>query len=627
MMKQNLLALIERASSRGYVRALKRNEVLLAWVMEVSSSLPEDAELAERVYVALHGVETAFCHRGNHKIFNTLEKGFRFCAAGCQCRREEQSRKITENQANVSEAERARRGALQRSTMLENHGVENPMQSAEIRAKIAITNQERYGAPTPFQSESVQAKIQATSLLKYGVEHPFSSAEIREKGRLTTIANHGSVENCMKIARDAFTKEHGCNPFQIPEIMARAKASMLSLYGVEKALQSPTILKLMYDKHEEKYGVKNVMQRPEIVERLASKNVLKYNRRSPNQAHFLDTSYTILTDEVAFRKMFEGRSLREVATELKIAYDTARKWCDHYKIDLPRSTYEDAIRDFLTLHGAVCGRADRTVIRPYEIDIPIHDMKLGIEFCGLYWHCDAHDAKKDEGYHKQKTIMSQEAGWRLITIFEDEWVYKREIVEKRLLNALGLSPRGPGARSLKIRTITSKEAARFLDQNHLQGGRVYGFANYGAFEGETLVAVMTFAHARIAMGRREGPPELLRFATDGRNMPGLASKLFAKFVNDYNPDEVLTYADRRWSEGRLYEAMGFENVGTTKPNYWYFHSSKLAREYRFKFRKDRIKHLVEGGEEMTERAIMDQLGYHRLWDCGHHRFKWTKPLA
>ena len=52
-------------------------------------------------------------------------------------------------------------------------------------------------------------------------------------------------------------------------------------------------------------------------------------------------------------------------------------------------------------------------------------------------------------------------------------------------------------------------------------------------------------------------------------MIGGASKLFNKFINDYHPKFILSYADRRYSDGGLYRALGFIQDGITKPNYIY----------------------------------------------------------
>ena len=191
----------------------------------------------------------------------------------------------------------------------------------------------------------------------------------------------------------------------------------------------------------------------------------------------------------------------------------------------------------------------------------------------------------------------------------------------RLLNLVGRSVRGKGARQLTIQSIDPKPANRFLDLYHIQGVGNGGFVRYGAFDGPQLVAAMTFSRPRVALGRTTGADELLRFATDGKSYPGIASRLFQTFVRDHQPDRVISYADRRWSEGHLYRQLGFALVHETGPNYWYIGQHR-SREHRFSYRKDRIMHLVENGDAKTERQIMLELGRDRIWDCGSLKFEW-----
>lgn len=56
--------------------------------------------------------------------------------------------------------------------------------------------------------------------------------------------------------------------------------------------------------------------------------------------------------------------------------------------------------------------------RFFEIDIFMPELKLGIDFNGIYWHSTKF---KDEMYHQRKTWCCRKAGIRMIHIFEDAW--------------------------------------------------------------------------------------------------------------------------------------------------------------------------------------------------------------
>ena len=131
---------------------------------------------------------------------------------------------------------------------------------------------------------------------------------------------------------------------------------------------------------------------------------------------------------------------------------------------------------------------------------------------------------------------------------------------------------------------------------------------------------MTFGGLRKNLGStyEEGKYELLRFCNKlNTSVIGGASKLLKYFEKTYKPKEIISYADRRWSEGNLYHKLGFDFVHYSEPNYFYV--NKLKRENRFKYRKSE---LVKQGfdENKTEKQIMEERGYSRIYDCGTIKF-------
>mgnify|MGYP000079248993 CR=1 FL=1 len=41
------------------------------------------------------------------------------------------------------------------------------------------------------------------------------------------------------------------------------------------------------------------------------------------------------------------------------------------------------------------------------------------------------------------------------------------------------------------------------------------------------------------------------------------------FIKTYQPKEIISYADRRWSTGNLYDVLGFKFSHNSNPNYFY----------------------------------------------------------
>lgn len=82
---------------------------------------------------------------------------------------------------------------------------------------------------------------------------------------------------------------------------------------------------------------------------------------------------------------------------------------------------------------------------------------------------------------------------------------------------------------------------------------------------------------------------------------------------------MISYADRRWSKGNLYENLGFTLLSKTKPNYFY--TKGHYRENRFKYRKSEIIE-TEEDKAKTEKQIMKDRGYYRIYDSGTLKYEY-----
>lgn len=249
-----------------------------------------------------------------------------------------------------------------------------------------------------------------------------------------------------------------------------------------------------------------------------------------------------------------------------------------------------------------------------ELDIFIPSLNIGIEFNGIYWHSEEY---KPQMYHKDKTEKYLKNGIQIIHVFEDEWINKKQIVKARLRHILNKTKYHIGARKCSVKQIDSKLAKRFLEKYHLQGN-VKSNINLGLYYRNRLVAVMNFGKPRFS---KKYDYELLRYATiSSFNIVGGASKLFKHFIKKYK-GKIITYADRRWSVGNLYNNLGFKQIKISKPNYFYV--IKQKRETRYKFQKSMLKNKLEKFyPDLTEVENMKLNGYRRIWDAGNIVFEY-----
>ena len=254
-----------------------------------------------------------------------------------------------------------------------------------------------------------------------------------------------------------------------------------------------------------------------------------------------------------------------------------------------------------------------------ELDIYVPSLNFAVELDGLYWHNELNQPKN---YHLNKTIACEKNNIHLFHIFEDEWLYKQDIVKSMLNNIFHKNEQNIMARKCIIKEVSSNEASIFLDNNHLQG-KCGSSIKLGLYYNCELVSLMTFGKSRHFIGNGKHQWELLRFCNKlNTSVVGGASKLFKYFIDNYDPEEVISYADRRWSNGNLYDKLNFKEYNKSKPNYYYVIGDK--RYYRFNFRKSILIEKYNCPKDMTEKDFCLSQKWYRIYDCGCLCYIWKK---
>jgi hypothetical protein len=278
------------------------------------------------------------------------------------------------------------------------------------------------------------------------------------------------------------------------------------------------------------------------------------------------------------------------------------------------SKKEQEFANFIESLGISIKRNDRQILGGKEIDVFIPSLNIGFEFTGLYWHAEKQNPNKNHLLWKKQ--MAHNAGIRLITVFEDEWDNKKELVKSRIKNILGKSETRLFARKCELVKIDSpKEYLEFLDANHMQGKMTASVVLGLKYKNE-LVSLMTFRKSSFVKGGNGVQWEISRFASKlNCNVVGAAGKLLKHFRNEFPNEEIISYADSRWSDGDVYKNLGFIFENSSPPSYWYTTDYKL-REHRSNFMKHKIIEKFKGFPELSEWENMKLLGYDRIWDCG-----------
>jgi len=444
--------------------------------------------------------------------------------------------------------------------------------------RMKKTNISKYGVYSVLMVDSIKEKRKETIKKRFGVENIFENNEIKEKTKQTNLIKYGAEF-----------------PSQSDFIKNKIKENNLKKYGVEWYSQSSS-LKEKYIKRGRTYFENKLKTKGYLVLDYLPDNIVKI--KHPD-GHIFEINRTICNNRFNYGS--------EISTKL-----------------LPvggfGSTFEIEVEKFLLDNNIKYIKHDKNLLDGLELDFYLYENNLAIECNGLYWHSDIF---KDKIYHLNKTILCENKGVQLIHIFEDEWKNKNEIVKSILMHKLNLIDNKIYARKCVIKEISSKMAYDFLEKNHIQG-KINSKIKIGLFYNNNLVSIMTLGKKRIAMGSKNNNDdeyEMLRFCNSiNTTVIGSASKLLNYFIKTYNPKLIISYADRRYSNGNLYKKLGFDFIGNTKPNYWYFKKNEIKRIHRFVYRKDV---LIKNGynADKTEIEIMYENGFLRIFDCGNIKFE------
>jgi hypothetical protein len=210
---------------------------------------------------------------------------------------------------------------------------------------------------------------------------------------------------------------------------------------------------------------------------------------------------------------------------------------------------------------------------------------------------------------------------------EDEWRNNAPLIYDKIIHKLHNGNKIKiGARKCTIKYVDYSEIKEFTNINHLQGSISGPSAKYlGAYYDNELVAMMSFCTPRNKglqnKYANKNAYELLRFCTDTNyTLPGIASKMLAFFKNTNDWDVIYSYADKRFSNGNLYNKLGFNKIEDTDKGYFYIKDG--VKYNRTQFQKSKLSEKLEYFDEsLSEVVNMSNNGYTKVYDLGQHVFE------
>lgn len=572
----------------------------------INRNIPIDAidlSISQKIYLFVNELDKLqLCICGQKKTFIGFKNGYRLTCGVKKC-------------LNLK----------RKSTCLEKYGVDNPKKSLDINQKTIEKIREKWNGKHYMLDPVIREKFKSTMMSRWGVEWAQQSSEIVQKSNDTFKHNPKRLDIILdrksKLINKSVQEKNIINQKKISSIEDKwIKYENFINYRLDKIKDSS--LKKWNETHH--FKVKEIVDKRIIsyYNTITNKIIEKLPVNITYLGRVSNVNSTDSIIELNCNVCKNNFTINRQYLSTRIA--SSREICTVCNPSLVgTSNMELELLTFLEskYSGNILKNTKNIISK--EIDFYIPELNLAFEFNGLYWHSSIY---KSRGYHLDKTKECELLGIKLFHIWEDDWIYKQNIIRSIIENKLGKSVYKKGARECQIREINDDHLVRtFLETNHIQGF-VGSRVKLGLFHDDQLISLMTFGNLRKSLGQDhiEGSWEMLRFCNVlNTNVVGGASKLLKFFMKNYRVSEVISYSDSSRSSGDLYRKLGFNLVHQTSPNYYWIIDG--VRRHRFNFRKDKLIRLG-GDSNKSENEIMSGRGYSRIFDCGNKKWVLKQSL-
>jgi hypothetical protein len=393
---------------------------------------------------------------------------------------------------------------------------------------------------------------------------------------------------------------------------SRRESTLMERYGVVNPIKAPGVLSKRDETVKGRYGVENVFALLEIKDKIKAHNLRTYGVEFYTQSQ----EYLNKTRETSLAKRGVTHPSQDPAVKEKLRITFMGK----YGTCWPNNTHgktQGEIQTWLNQFGYNF-QPNHRILEGREIDLYEDSLKLGIEYCGLYWHTEDSLTPRLKNYHSDKRLKCLANGVRLITIFEDEWSHRNDQCKNMLRSIVNRNSVSYFARKCEIHQLSIIDGRKFFDAHHIQGANHLGFIYLGAFYSGDLVAAMSLGRHP----RKENIVTLDRFCVkSNHSVVGAASKMFKQLLTYTDAPQLLSWSDNRWSEGNVYEKLGFKLTRELPPDYSYIKfDGKLQRLSKQSQRKS----ATGCPENLTELQWANLRELHRIWDCGKKLWVYTR---
>jgi hypothetical protein len=386
------------------------------------------------------------------------------------------------------------------------------------------------------------------------------------------------------------------------------KLTMVGRFGVESIFHLPKVQERVRSSVAKKYQVSNISQLDSVKkkkEEVRSTWTEEY-KTSVYEKITHDWTREHYTDELTTEienKLANVTGVSDPVFDCVKSLSTVYRLLNEYRPELIKKGVSSGHQEILRLLESLDIEYEvnnRSVIKPFELDVYIPSMNLAFEYNGTYWHSSE---KIDKKYHQRKSLLAKDNGIRLVHLYEYDGLESNLSIVRKQVSKLS---RREYARNCKVMVLDKKVAKQFIKDNH-RAGYARSSLFYGLFKDGELLQVMTLSKPRF---NKKYEYELIRMCSlSGVTVLGGAGKLFKFFVNEIKPTSVISYSSLDNGFNTVYEKIGFEYKDITDPSYvWVSNTEKLSR-YQTQMK--------------CENTEMANKGFLKVYNAGNELFTWN----
>lgn len=357
---------------------------------------------------------------------------------------------------------------------------------------------------TEEQIKQAKKRRDATNLERYGTINPVSFGS--ENFKNSMIKKYGED-----------------NIFKTDEFKEKLKKENLEKYGVENYCQSQEYIKNNKEKSDKKRfeRIKNWIQPFNQYELVESKNKNSIIIKCSKCGEFFEITSSML--------LFRLRNDQEICRVCNPAISYSIK--ERCLYSFIKNNYSDEIL------------LNKKIYKRNELDVYLKNINLAFEFNGLYWHSIKN---KKFNCHYNKTKWCENKGIHLIQVYEDDWEFKKDVIESNILKLINKCNR-IDSNICDIKEISSNESKIFYEENSLYKYKESKY-NYGLFYNNLLVYLFSVNDNCVSFC------EIKNLIIDDA-----FEKIFNYFINNNDIHQLYLFLDYSWyKKEKCFKNFNFE---------------------------------------------------------------------